>query len=35
VLLFALPAESSSSAQAAVAPWASPDGAGLVVAGTF
>ena len=35
VLLFALPAESSSSAQAAAAPWASPDGAGLVVAGTF
>lgn len=35
VLLFALPPESTSSAQAAVAPWASPDGAGLVVAGTF
>lgn len=35
ILLFALPPEQSSSAQAAVAPWASPDGAGLVARGSF
>lgn len=35
VLLFALPPESSASAQAAVAPWASPEGAGLVARGSF
>ncbi len=35
VLLFALPAESSTQSAAVLAPYATPDGAGLVLAGRF
>lgn len=35
VLLFALPAEAGPSTQTAVAPWASPDGGGVVAVGRW